>query len=207
MKSRIKCPKCDQSKKYYCPSCCLPMVDKKLIPQLILPLHVSVLQHPKEKIEQSSIIPAKILAPSSLDIYRTDTLPSIHLDPKDTLFLYPTKDAKSIKELDKTFVKNIKYLLMIDSTWAQVQTFLKLPEVKALTSVKISTEETTFWRYQEVDSSNLATVEALYFFFKEYDEAISDKPYDGKYDDLLYYYTFNYNLIQERYTTAKKQVI
>lgn len=203
---RIKCPQCDRSKKYYCPDCFIPLVDKSLIPQLTLPLHVSVLQHPKEKVERSSIIPAKVLAPSSLDIYRTTVLPSIHLDPKDTLFLYPAETAKSIKDVDKDLLKNAKYLLMIDSTWAQVQTFLKLPEVKQLTAVKISAAETAFWRYQQVDSTNLATVEALYFFFKEYDEAISEREYDGKYDNLLYFYTYNYNIIQDRYMKSKKEV-
>eukprot|EP00826_Nyctotherus_ovalis_P036244 TRINITY_DN319_c0_g1_i11.p1 TRINITY_DN319_c0_g1~~TRINITY_DN319_c0_g1_i11.p1 ORF type:complete len:256 (-),score=86.80 TRINITY_DN319_c0_g1_i11:186-953(-) len=202
---RRKCPKCDRSKKLYCPYCYVSLVDTSLIPQLTLPLHVSVLQHPKEKVERSSIIPAKVLAPSSLDIYRMASLPAIHLDPNDTLFLYPTETAKAIKDVDRDLLKNAKHLLMIDSTWAQVQTFLKLPEVKKLTAVKISAAETTFWRYQQVDSTNLATVEALYFFFKEYDEAMNGSEYDGKYDNLLYFYTYNYNIIQERYINEKKE--
>ena len=203
----MNCPQCGRSKKHYCPNCYISLIDKTLIPQLILPLHVSVLQHPKEKVERSSIISAKILAPNNVDIYRTTELPNIHLDPKDTLFLYPTKDANSVKGVDKNLLKNIKHLLMIDSTWAQVQIFLKLPEVRKLTTVKITAEETTFWRYQDVDSTNLATVEALYLFFKEYDEVMSESEYDGKYDNLLYFYTYNYNIIQEVYMKEKKEVL
>ena len=55
-----------------------------------------------------------------------------------------------------------------------------------------------FWRYQkgEADTS-LATIEALYFFFRDYELALNKlKSYEeyyaqgGKYDNLLYYYAF-----------------
>ena len=206
---RKQCPKCKLSKKYYCPTCYICLADEKLVPHVTLPLHVSVLQHPKEKPERSSIIAAKIISPEFVDIYRNTELPSINLDPKKTLFLYPTKEAKTLKEMGKEAISGFSHLVMIDSTWGQVQTFLRLPQIKALPAVKISAESTTFWRYQSVDSTNLATVEALYFFFKEYDECLNggkDYVYDGKYDNLLYYYTFNYNIIQERYVKEGKDV-
>lgn len=197
-------------KKYYCPNCYICLADEKLVPRVPLPIHVSVLQHPKEKPEKSSIIPARVVAPHDVNIYRVTALPSgLDLDPATTVFLYPTKEAKTLKELGRETVKKYKHMVMIDSTWLQVQTFLKIPDMQKLQAVRIATEETTFWRYQNVDSTNLATVEALYFFFKEYDECVNGGPgyvYDGKYDNLLYFYTYQYNLVQERYTKEKKDV-
>jgi len=67
--------------------------------------------------------------------------------------------------------------------------------------VKIQTEKTVFWRYQngELDTS-LATVEALYFFFRDYDVALNCPMrdyslYKGTYDNLLFFYAWNYKLI------------
>ena len=71
--------------------------------------------------------------------------------------------------------------------------------MKAIKKVKIQTEKTVFWRHQKIADTNLATIEALYFFFRDYDVNLSFggdySLYDGKYDTLLYYYAFNYHLI------------
>lgn len=49
----------------------------------------------------------------------------------------------------------------------------------------------------------------MYFFFRDYDVGMNCggdyKKYDGKYDNILYYYAFNYKLIQEEYTVGKKK--
>lgn len=54
-----------------------------------------------------------------------------------------------------------------------------------------------------MSDSNLATIEALYFFFRDYDVNLNGNGdynnYDGKYDNLLYYYAFTYKLIQYEY--------
>ena len=56
---------------------------------------------------------------------------------------------------------------------------------------------------------NLATVEALYFFFRDFEVSLNCggdyKKYDGKYDNLLYYYVFMYRLIQHVYTEGDKK--
>ena len=50
-----------------------------------------------------------------------------------------------------------------------------------------------------MSDKNLATIEAMYFFFRDYDVTLhcdrDYNKYDGKYDNLLYYYAFNYKLI------------
>jgi len=58
----------------------------------------------------------------------------------------------------------------------------------------------------------LATSEAIYYFFKEYDAHMNKSikgnehyNYDGKYDNLLYYYILQFKMI-ELALAAKKQL-
>ncbi|CAG8562791.1 12250_t:CDS:1, partial [Acaulospora colombiana] len=44
------------------------------------------------------------------------------------------------------------------------------PELKNIRKVTIKPQKTLFWRYQREDDSYLATIEALYYFLKEYCE-------------------------------------
>ena len=74
--------------------------------------------------------------------------------------------------------------------------------------VKIQTEKTVFWRYQKGDIDNsLSSAEALYFFFRDYEVALNCAgkdyaKYSGKYDNLLWFFVYNFKLIQEAYTTG-----
>jgi hypothetical protein len=42
------------------------------------------------------------------------------------------------------------------------------PRFKLIKKVVINTEKTIFWRYQNVSDKNLATIEAMYFFLRDY---------------------------------------
>eukprot|EP00753_Platysulcus_tardus_P014742 PLAT4441.1.p3 GENE.PLAT4441.1~~PLAT4441.1.p3 ORF type:complete len:119 (-),score=29.56 PLAT4441.1:97-453(-) len=70
----------------------------------------------------------------------------------------------------------------------------------ALPKVRINSYATRYWRHQsKVDSSHLATIEAIYFLFKEYALAQSAGAYDGRFDGLLFYFAHQYDLIQNVY--------
>jgi hypothetical protein len=56
----------------------------------------------------------------------------------------------------------------------------------------------------------LSTIEALYFFFRDYETTLNcEKSYDkyiengGKWDNLLYFYAFNFKVIQDCYKNGK----
>lgn len=106
-------------------------------------------------------------------------------------------------------LKAIKRVVLIDCTWNQTKGFLRQKNIQDLKKVKIQTEKTVFWRYQRVSDKNLATIEAMYFFFRDYDVTLQCggdyNKYDGKYDNILYYYAFNYKLIQVVYTEGEKK--
>ena len=76
--------------------------------------------------------------------------------------------------------------------------------------MKIKTEKTAFWRFQKgVTDEGLATIEALYFFFRDYETNLNHNgSYEeyckiGKWDNILYYYAFNFQIIQSCYRDGK----
>ena len=78
--------------------------------------------------------------------------------------------------------------------------------------VKISDYETTFWRYQQYNKKCLATSEAIYYFYKEYEMYINktlkknvDYAYDGIYDNLMFYYILQFEVIVQKIDKKKKK--
>lgn len=199
---RIQCPKCKTNRKFFCPAWLLPLV--KDIPVVNLPVNFTVLKHPGEKIGKSSIIASKILSPDNVDIH--NNLEPPEFDYENTILLFPKDDAMPITSFDKIELSKIKNVVLIDSTWLQVNKFLVNPKVSKLKPWVINTEKTIFWRYQRgVTDKNLSTIEAMYFFMRDYDKVMSESEYDGKYDNLLYFYGYNYALIQNEYKKGLKK--
>ena len=67
--------------------------------------------------------------------------------------------------------------------------------------VKLEDYETTYWRHQHHNEKCLATCEAIYYFYKEYDIAKNRQTdlsyqYDGKYDNLLFYYMLQFKMME-----------
>ena len=108
-------------------------------------------------------------------------------------------------------LRKIKKVVLIDSTWSQTRYYLRQPCMQKLKTIKIQTEKTVFWRYQkgEADTS-LSTIEALYFFFRDYETTLNcKKDYEiyykngGIWDNLMYFYAHNFQVIQECYKSGK----
>ena len=56
----------------------------------------------------------------------------------------------------------------------------------------IQPRKTLFWRHQKFGDEYLATIEAIYYFMKD--------AFGGNdFDNLLYYFSFQYDLIQSKY--------
>ena len=102
------------------------------------------------------------------------------------------------------------------SQWSQAHGILSDERLSSLPHVHIEAEKTLFWRYQKGKTEDhLATIEAVYFFCRQFHEALHEAAvsgwaaYGGQYDDLLYYYSYQYELVQRIYrerlsATAKR---
>eukprot|EP00347_Sterkiella_histriomuscorum_P007246 403349699 len=213
MADRKNCPKCNTSRKYYCYECYIALNDDpSTVPRVQLPVNVTVIRHPKEKISKSSIVASKLVAQDTVEIKHEMLVSELRGDDEDydsVVLLFPTEDAIEVTSMNAEELAKIKKVVIIDCTWHQTAHFLKQQNLKKLKTVKILTEKTVFWRYQRISESNLATIEALYYFFRDFDVNKNCQgdysKYDGKYDNLLYYYVFNYKLIQFEYKEGQKK--
>ena len=92
------------------------------------------------------------------------------------------------------------------SQWSQAHGILSDERLSSLPHVHIEAEKTLFWRYQKGKTEDhLATIEAVYFFCRQFHQALHGAAvpgwadYTGQYDDLLYYYAYQYELVQRVY--------
>jgi len=167
-------------------------------------VNFTVLKHPGEKMGKSSIIASKIIAPENVTIH--NSLQISEFDYDSTILLFPKEESVPITSMAQEDLSKIKNVVLIDSTWLQVNKFLQNENVEKLKTVIINTEKTIFWRYQRgVTDKNLSTIEAMYFFMRDYDKVMNSQEYDGKYDDLLYFYSYTYALIQNEYKKGQKK--
>lgn len=223
--TRTKCPQCNKTFRFYCYECMKPLPTSSdgsitSIPQFDLPLKTIILQHKNERKGKSTAIHAKVLCPNSVDIYEYPNIPQELIDnAKNAVLLYPSSDAITVAELihnnnmanssQKTTEQVstnplIKYVVFIDSTWQQSKAIFRDKRLANITRCKINSQKTSFWRYQQHGDSFLATIEAIYFFFREYQLEMNklkfqNEEYSGKYDDLLFFYAFQYEMIQKHY--------
>eukprot|EP00824_Muranothrix_gubernata_P007262 TRINITY_DN1930_c0_g1_i2.p1 TRINITY_DN1930_c0_g1~~TRINITY_DN1930_c0_g1_i2.p1 ORF type:complete len:398 (-),score=50.47 TRINITY_DN1930_c0_g1_i2:972-2138(-) len=198
---REKCGRCGRSNLYYCPNCATAMpLAHDVIPHVSLPLHVDVL-FTIEKNSKSTAIHAKVVAPDDVSILSwPNDVPDYgaeEVDDAGTYLLFPSKDALEFSQLDLTKVKK---LVFVESTWQTAGKCLRDERVKKLPHVKLLTHRTAFWRYQELGSECLATIEAIYYAMVEYYQALHGE-YDGRYDDLMFLFELNRRIIHKEYET------
>eukprot|EP00128_Syssomonas_multiformis_P013923 Colp12_sorted_trinity150504_noHs@12529 len=199
---RHACPKCKNSRMYFCYKCFCPVGDATGVPNMKLPLKCDIIKHRGEKSSKSTAIHARVLAPNDVTIYDYPGDIPEYPDDGKTVLLFPSKDAVDLSEIDPRTVERVVF---IDSTWQQAGGVLRAPQLQHLKRVRIRVERTRFWRVQNLDPFNLATVEAIYYLYRHYAEDFEcGGNYDGRYDDLLYYFIYLYNKIQKTYITEKK---
>ena len=61
----------------------------------------------------------------------------------------------------------------------------------------MNSQKTHFWRTQpDKPDTYLATVEAVYYFLLEYHQEVLKTEHAGRYDNLLYFFSFMHKLVQ-----------
>lgn len=196
---RQTCSCCKKRVKFYCPDCVL--VIPRLagaVPSVTLPFSLFILKHVKEHNSKSTAIHAKLLCPGDVRIVNYSQKADaslLDISPDDTVVLFPDKDSKAVSEIDLLATKNV---VLVDGTWSQARSIISgLP--KGYQKVRLSSmpkSGTVFWRYQQLGSHALSSIEALFHLCKEWrhsDEPVSD------HDNLLWFYSFFYHLIQQYY--------
>ena len=127
--NRVMCPVCGHGCISYCPMCMTPLPQYPP-PPVQLPIRMDIIHHPKEKKVKSTAVHAIALCPTQASMWEFPTIPSF--DPSETLFLYPSKDAKRLTELDLT---QYKRAVFVDSTWPQSKVICADPKLQSLTKI------------------------------------------------------------------------
>lgn len=95
--------------------------------------------------------------------------------------------------------------IFIDCTWNQTKTIIQDERLKDLHRVEIHNHQTQFWRCQEgIPTSCLSTIEAIYYFMREFHEEVLGLTYMHEYDNLLFFFVYFYRKIREKYQGVKE---
>ncbi|KAJ3066904.1 DTW domain-containing protein 1 [Podochytrium sp. JEL0797] len=66
--------------------------------------------------------------------------------------------------------------------------------------------KTLFWRYQSLGDHCLATIEAVYYFYRDYFSVYSPaEVYDGRFEGLLFYFRIQYETVQNAYRGGERE--
>ncbi|KAF9928240.1 DTW domain-containing protein 1 [Mortierella alpina] len=168
------CPTCNKNVRYFCNKC-LHLVNcpEGAVPQLKLPIKLDIIKHEQERDGKSTALHAKILAPQDVEVYAFKEMPKYE-NVDRLLLLFPCPEAKQLSEIDPT---SFDKLVVIDGTWEQASKMAKSDSpLLRMKRVTIAPHETLFWRHQRKASDHLATIEAIYYFLREYHETYLSTP-------------------------------
>uniref|UniRef100_A0A7S2RI45 tRNA-uridine aminocarboxypropyltransferase 1 n=1 Tax=Mucochytrium quahogii TaxID=96639 RepID=A0A7S2RI45_9STRA len=196
------CPNCEKGPNngLYCYAClvplkgvCLPQIPK-------LPLKLWVVRHEKEPRKKSSAVHAEVICGKEYaETVETPLSDDLVFDKETTCVIFPSDTSVPIKDLPN--LKSLKSVIVLDATWIKAPTMNRLKQLEGVPRVHLAEYRTLFWRYQNFPDTHLSTIEAMYYFFVEYEKAVHDGVYDGKFDDMLSIFIGQFRKI-ERFKAA-----
>ncbi|CDH51548.1 dtw domain containing protein [Lichtheimia corymbifera JMRC:FSU:9682] len=199
---RSECPRCKKSVKYFCYRCFdVVGMERSEIPKVDLPVRLNVIKHERELDGKSTAVHAKVIAEDDVDFYTWGEIPDFE-QPERSLLLFPGPDAKQLKDIPRDSYDRIT---VIDGTWRQASRIVReTPVLHKMQKVTIAPRKTHFWRFQQLSENHLATIEAIYYVYREFGEMVEGSYDDGRYDNLLFYYRYFYKMIQNVYRNNDK---
>ena len=182
------------------------------------------MKHEQELDSKSTAIHAKLLSPTQISIHQfhksatftndtqsysmssSDLVDEISSNPSAYVILFPDELSVELKDLPEEEFSKIHNVIVIDGTWSQAAAINRTDPYCKLRRIKINPNlRTVFWRYQDLGEHCLSTIEAIYYFMREFEEAKNKNEnsekvvYDGRFDNLLYFFSYFYHLIQRSY--------
>ncbi|KAM9409563.1 tRNA-uridine aminocarboxypropyltransferase 1 [Pholidichthys leucotaenia] len=99
----------------------------------------------------------------------------------------------------------LQRVIFIDSTWNQTNKISTDERLQDLLQVELKMRKTCFWRPQKgKPDTYLATIEAIYYFLKDFHEHCLAKEYHGEYDNLLFFYSYLHSVVNKARAVAAK---
>nr|XP_057945477.1 tRNA-uridine aminocarboxypropyltransferase 1 [Doryrhamphus excisus] len=99
----------------------------------------------------------------------------------------------------------LQRVVFIDSTWNQTNKISTDERLQDLLQVELKTRKTCFWRSQKgKPDTYLATIEAIYYFLKDFHEQCLAQEYNGEYDNLLFFYSYLHTVVNKSMDRKKE---
>ncbi|XP_022623951.1 DTW domain-containing protein 1 isoform X2 [Seriola dumerili] len=99
----------------------------------------------------------------------------------------------------------LQRVVFIDSTWNQTNKISTDERLQDLLQVELKMRKTCFWRHQKgKPDTYLATIEAIYYFLKDFHEHCLSREYNGEYDNLLFFYSYLHSVVNKAKISAGK---
>ncbi|XP_015231129.1 PREDICTED: DTW domain-containing protein 1 isoform X1 [Cyprinodon variegatus] len=99
----------------------------------------------------------------------------------------------------------LQRVVFIDSTWNQTNKISTDERLQGLLQVELKLRKTCFWRTQKgKPDTYLATIEAIYYFLKDFHQHCLLQEYTGEYDNLLFFYSYLHSLVNKAKTLKGK---
>ncbi|XP_029172787.1 DTW domain-containing protein 1 [Nylanderia fulva] len=200
LEGRKTCELCCKSRKFFCYTCYVPVIDNSCFPRVKLPIKIDIIKHAHEIDGKSTAIHAVILAPEDVKIYTYPDFPDI-TNKEETVLIFPSKSAQTVS-VEALFAKRreqndilangtesvfpIKRAIFIDSTWQQTKAIYKDQRLRELRCVILKSRISQFWRYQKKSPRwYLATIEAIHQFLVELHTCALGAEYVDIHNSLL----------------------
>lgn len=196
---RVPCPRCGKTRLMYCYTCCCALAAAPA-PRVALPLHADIWHHRTEHRQKSTALHARILAPDDTTLVEYPAEAAACAYGAETVLLYPSPASVAVADMPDELVARVERVVVIDSQWQKTGGMLAHPALKGLQHVRIQGARTAFWRHQSHGPEYLSTIEALYWFMREFwARKHAPRSYQGELDNLLWYFAFNYSVVQQHY--------
>ncbi|KAF6032983.1 DTWD1 [Bugula neritina] len=211
-KQRVTCPDCGRKRMYFCYSCRMYVNNlQTVMPKVELPVQVHIIKHTKELDSKSTAVHAALLAPTHCHIYSYPDIPEYN--STSDVVVYPSEDSMTVADWAKSWSSNstavntcehkqqpaVRTIIFIDCTWTQTHSIISSPQLSGLVRISMCDYHTQFWRPNGAKrgATYLSTIEAIYFFLREYHTTYLNLPYDAEYDNLLMIFKFMFLKIKK----------
>ncbi|XP_013884614.1 tRNA-uridine aminocarboxypropyltransferase 1 isoform X2 [Austrofundulus limnaeus] len=228
-RGRVSCSRCGRNRMFFCYNCCLLLgTDKEAVPRVQLPVKIDIIKHLKESDGKSTAVHAKLLAPDDVTIYTYPCIPDFHTE--EVVLVFPGPQAVSFEDMlqrlrdrssngsgdsgeprpkrlraEGVQATPLKKVVFIDSTWNQTNEISTDERLQGLLRVELTSRKTCFWRSQHgKPDTYLATIEAIYYFLKDFHQLGLGLEYHGEYDNLLFFYSYLHSLVNSARRAASR---
>ena len=81
-------------------------------------------------------------------------------------------------------------------------------DFSGLCRVEIQNQHTNYWRcHSGLPTTCLSTIEAIYYFVREYSEHVLGEPYMHQFDNILFFFNHYYHIIRGKYKAYDRHMM